>query len=567
MNRPEIIEGPNIIKGNPESTDKKELIGTMVEVLMKSLFTVLPMVQNYYRQATRENFGAFIDLDHSFIRLNNVTGFKYGDGARVKTIDIIAHNIHNAVDTFGTVYDYTTTDSAGNKISSGVATYEPLIGGDENALKHALFYSNRVAMRNYIPTFSELPVNENYYPAPSVGYGKVTVRSRASDLVVKELLPASIPTTGQTVQEFYTTKDFPTIIKYTPLEAGGLNIAGNMLHYHHHYPIPIIGNFTNEQLSISQGFSAELNDMNGMEKANYSYAQNTEGKIIDSTPLSYQKSIYKAVNYSLDGYIVQKLVNEADVMYSDDNIQHSLLGLDYEYFGDTRETESKSTTFGMRINADIFTAGFVPFGLLSLLPTIGEDVKGVRLATTNKIIHRVGILDSIIQFNEGSLAQTSNLLYDANTGTPLLTKVNDEFGDSTFNYTIPAYWQYDGMGLSYLNSNFSFNAKVDSQHIDTKYIGLKVNQPSILEYLTNGDQIAINNGDNNYSTGYIIQVNPNYYTIWVDTKAMYGFELTQGEKYNCVIIKPGRKNMLTIPAGTIISKANPVTNRINYECK
>lgn len=566
MNRPEIIEGTNAIRGNPESTNKSELIGTIIEVLMTSLFTIFPIVQNYYNQAVSQGFGLKMDLQHSFIRLNNVTGAKYGGGARVKSIELISKNINNLMDTLGTVYDYTTLNEKGKKISSGVAAYEPLIGGDENALKRAMFYENKVAMRNYIPTFSELPLNENYFPSPSIGYSKVTVRSRASDMVANAVLPATIPTTGQTVQEFYTSRDYPTLTDYTPLVKAGSS-PGNLYHYKSQIPIPIIGNFNDEQLSISQGFSIELNDMHGKPKATYTYGQNNEGKMLDSMPISYEKYIYKSENIISNGTISKKLKNEAKVMYDDDNMQDKLLGVDYEYFGDARETASSNTTFGMRVNVDVFLVAF-PIGIASLLPTIGEDTKGVRLAANNKIIHRFGIVDSIIRFNEGSLVKTSNELFDAYTGSPLLTKLNDEYGNNTFNYTIPAYWKYNGMGPAFQNNSLSFKAKIDSQHVDTKYIGLKVADSKVFENLSIGDELAIDNGENFYALGYLIQADKNTNTIWIDTKAIYDVELVKdGELLNCKIIRSGRKNMLAVPAGTIISKTNPVTNRTNYECK
>ncbi|MFN8238184.1 MAG: hypothetical protein U0T77_08450 [Chitinophagales bacterium] len=566
MNRPEIIEGNNVIRGNPESTNKSELIGTIVEVLMTSLFTIFPIVQNYYKQAVSEGFGVKTDLEHSFIRLNNVTGAKYGGGARVKSIDLISKNINNQMDTLGTVYDYTTLNEKGKRISSGVAAYEPLIGGDENALKRAMFYENKVAMRNYIPTFSELPLNENYFPAPSVGYSKVTIRSRASDMVANAILPATIPTTGQTVQEFYTAKDYPTLTDYTPLVKAGSS-PGNLYHYTSQIPIPIIGTFMDEQLSISHGFNVELNDMHGKPKATYTYGQNNEGKMLDSMPISYEKYVYKSENILYNGSFAKKLSNEAKVMYNEETVQNKLLGVDYEYFGDARESSSSNTTFGMRVNVDVFLVAF-PIGIASLLPTVGEESKGVRLAANNKIIHRFGIVDSIIRFNEGSLVKTSNELYDAYTGNPVLTKLNDEYGNNTFNYTIPAYWKYDGMGPAYQNSSLSFQAKVDSQHVDTKYIGLKIQDLQVFENLSIGDELAIDNGANFYAVGYLIQVDKNTNTIWIDTKAIYDVELVKdGELLDCKIIRSGRKNMLSVPAGTIISKTNPVTNRTNYECK
>ncbi len=44
------------------------------------------------------------------------------------------------------VYEYSTTDEEGQIISSGVASYEPIIGGEENPLHRAKRYVESVPM-------------------------------------------------------------------------------------------------------------------------------------------------------------------------------------------------------------------------------------------------------------------------------------------------------------------------------------------------------------------------------------------------------------------------------------
>jgi len=574
MNRPEIIQGENAISGDPENTNKTAMTGMMLDIFMKSIMSIIPKVQNYYVQATENNFGLLIDLNSSFIRLNNVNGHKYGGGVRVKEIELIGKNGNNEDDTLGTVYDYTTIEK-GKVISSGVAAYEPIIGGDENALKKAIPYENKVSMTNYIPTFTQLPINESYYPSPSVGYSKVTIRSKTTDRVLNNQLPSTISTTGQTVNEYYTAKDFPTASSYTPIVPVG-NKDGNLVHYTEKTIIPLLGGLTDEQLTISQGFYTEINDMHGKPKSVITYAQNVEGRILDSAPISYQKYIYKTIDTIINDYPAKKVNNIAKVMYNDTTVSTKLLGVDFEYFGDTRISESVNENEGLRLNIENFMAGPAQITFPVVIPSYGKDEKTIRLAANNKIIHRFGILDSVIQMGNGSVVKTSNELYDANTGEALLTKLNDEYGNSSFNYTQPAYWQYDGMGPAYKNIGLTFDAKVDSLHIDNGNISLNVqNNPNVLEQISNGDELAIMSSNNFYIKAFVAEVDYINTRIWIKTKGQYGTELSDYRDMDCSIdcsypvklIRSGRKNLLSVPAGTIVSKVNPVTNRSIIECK
>jgi len=41
---------------------------------------------------------------------------------------------------YGQEYEYTKTDEFGRTISSGVASYEPMIGGEENSMKQPRYF-------------------------------------------------------------------------------------------------------------------------------------------------------------------------------------------------------------------------------------------------------------------------------------------------------------------------------------------------------------------------------------------------------------------------------------------
>lgn len=100
----------------------------------------------------KKSFSAIIEPAQSFVRLNIPTKTKFGGGHRVSKIEI-TDNWNNMVSneattTYGQTYDYTINDN-GQTISSGVASYEPLAGGDEISLRKPYEYSvKRVAAPN-----------------------------------------------------------------------------------------------------------------------------------------------------------------------------------------------------------------------------------------------------------------------------------------------------------------------------------------------------------------------------------------------------------------------------------
>src|SRR5262249_44018386 len=122
---------------------------------------------------------------------------------------------------------------------------------------------------------SEEPFAETFFPAPSVGYSKVRVQT-----INKTKKSAN----GFEETQFYTTKDFPTIVEYTPIDSASKKTYN-----------PTLRNFlridAKHYVTLSQGFKVELNDMNGKMKSQASYSQT------DSiTPISYTYNYYKLQN-------------------------------------------------------------------------------------------------------------------------------------------------------------------------------------------------------------------------------------------------------------------------------
>src|SRR5262245_20439188 len=98
-------------------------------------------------------------------------------------------------------------------MSSGVASYEPGVGNEENPFREVLKYSDKQPLGPTNHDNVELPVAETFFPAPMVGYSKVTVRSIHNKDSGNYKSGIGLQQT-----EFFTTRDFPTISDFTSFD-------------------------------------------------------------------------------------------------------------------------------------------------------------------------------------------------------------------------------------------------------------------------------------------------------------------------------------------------------------
>ena len=118
-----------------------------------------------------------------------------------------------------------------------------------------------------------MPVNESLFPGAQVGYRKVSVTSiNTREQITNKSLgdPTRGRTGGVTIHEFYTAKEFPTIIDYSVLsEENDTKSVFNVP-----IPIPLIGTIRRNYYHGSQAFKIELNDMHGKPKSVKSFETN-----------------------------------------------------------------------------------------------------------------------------------------------------------------------------------------------------------------------------------------------------------------------------------------------------
>lgn len=432
--------------------------------------------KGFYNYAYQKGFAKVLDLNRSFIRLNTPDKIQYGGGARVKKLTLQDNwaSTSTETSTLGITYDYTTTDENGKTISSGVVENEPFVGYDECALRWAdINEESRGGIVRDVYKY-EYPLNEGYHPGGNVGYSKVSVRSIASDYAYQESLGKDINaldlknkdfgTTGQKVFEYYTAKDFPIVTGKTALDDTETNPWAVML-------LEIISLNRMERYTGMQGYSIELNNMHGQMKRVSSYAQLPNGAM-DINPLKKIEYTYKSKEIvdTRRGHRNQKikvLDNEVKVLVNDDpeqiaTVTHQTLGVDYDFFMDGREVVKAGSTVGTQFNTaytPLWIFGFFPW------PEVNFHESKVRTSVANKIINRTGILERVDAYDGQSHISTKNLVFNAQTGAPVLTTVDNQLGGDIYNYGVPAYFANSKMGAAYKNirveTSASFNQNRD----------------------------------------------------------------------------------------------------------
>lgn len=386
------------------------------------------------------------ETNKCFARLIVPDGFKYGGGYRVKSVKIKDNwkRMNSALYTseYGQEYTYTTTENFNGTtrtISSGVASYEPSLGGDENPWQTMLQIADRVPLGPANYGAIEMPMLDAFFPAPSVGYSKVTVRSIKKG--VQDPSKKSRSGVGKQVTEFYTAKDFPVKYAYTPLDLStDLKAKQSYGIFFYHYAF--------NSRALSQGFLVEINDMHGKMKSQASYAENDEKTQVNYTEYFYRNTGAKGMDEKFDFVYAS----------TGGTISSGNMGIDAELMTDTREFSVKTRSLEIQGQLDWFQLAVVALWLPFIWPVVSRGENTYRAVTTTKVVNYHSIVDSVVAIDKGSQVSTKNLVYDAETGNVIVTRTNNEFNTSVYKCNYPAYWAYSGMGLAYQNTGAKYKA-------------------------------------------------------------------------------------------------------------
>jgi hypothetical protein len=531
-----------------ENLSPKEMIKGVVGLIDE----IKNIIKGYDYRHVRKDWGKLVDCEDSWIRVTNPNYKKLGGGSRVKQISISDEFPSNfgGAKTYGQKYNYTTfiNDPVSNQkieISSGVASYEPLIGGEENTLKTPLPYFESVTLGPDNFYYTENPIGESLYPGPGIGY---------SEIKVEALNNSNQRTgTGYAINKYYTAKDFPVKSGMTTLngETTKRVRTNNPL-------VSVLKIGIRDFISTSQGFSVELNDMHGKMKSTEIYNHN--GGLISKTIYNYQTEVENGKSV---------LNNDIDVINEDGSISQKTFGVDVDVWSEMDEDETISGTIGAMINVDGFLAFVIPGIIPTFYPMVESEATRLRTATFTKLIKKKGILSDVVVIENGSSIRTKNRLYDGETGVVLLTETQNEFNDPIFNFKYPAHWAYEEMGQAYKNIGLEFkNLVITNGHFPSTFDPKQYFVPGdvVIAYKLNSD------GKLKPLSGSIchIVVNQNSANkeLLLVRKDGYGMSLLEPTRSYLKIIQSGRKNYHTQFIGEVMSKMEPIHNgSINFSNK
>ncbi len=514
---------------------------TTLGKVMGTIFSMIPELvrMNYGYNASMKMLGYAnkVNTSMSFIRLNVPGHKKLGGGHRVKSIkindgweELSGESSH----TYGQVFDYTANE--GNTIiSSGVASYEPLIGGDEIPQRQPQYKRIKQRMMQDLYIFGETTVGEDLFPAAGVGYSKVTVRDlKPSDIGLSTIFVTQHQT-GTTEYEFYTFKDFPTYVNTTKLDK----------YFFDPHILSFIGHSVSKSVG-SQGFAIELNDMHGKPKSVRN--KDVKGFITNSAHYIYKTNSEK------------KLDNNVTVLNKNGATGTGILGLEIETLIEPLESRNFKFSPKIEFNLDVMFLAAIPSISFSLFPSCKSSQNYTKTVTTSKIIHRHGILEKVIVSKNGSDLSTENIAWDSETGEVLLTKTQTQYkGEYDYNLTIPAHFAYQGMEGAYKNINANFTATVSDGVISFPEQWM----------ITKGDELSVAHPTSKIlmDKAWVLDENQNILNPAVHPTA--SLIKTNGDKYPngtylFKVIRSGYRNMQTFPIASILMSKNPiVSNRFD----
>ncbi|MDB5258504.1 MAG: hypothetical protein JWM14_3199, partial [Chitinophagaceae bacterium] len=476
-----------------------------------------------------EDFGTHFMQNQSFVRLYHPAYKKMGGGLRVKKITSTDHWKEMTEESdyedmvYGQEYSYSKIDERGLLISSGVASYEPLLGGDENPFRQPDVYDVK---RTWAPSdeyYQEQPYGESWFPGPQVGYSEVTVKNIKPEGFENKITKTA---TGKTVHQFYTAQDFPTLTKKTLLNPRIETPSGLSLGL-------IIS--AKSTMTGSQGYVVELNDMHGKTKSTKVYPEDSD------VPISEVSYIYQTQQQA--GQPIQ-LDNTVQVADEAGNIKDALMGVDYEMVVDSRRSHTTATTVGASINVNSFIVGIIPIMLAAVYPENKISESTFKSVAVTKIIQRMGILKRVVVRDLGSEVSTDNLLYNEDTGHVLLTKTTDEFDDAIYNFTYPAHWAFKGMGAAYHNTDLVLKDVKLSEVLNTNF------QP--------GDELAITpNGPQAMPfKAWVIDIPGG--TTGITVQRLDKTPLDGNTTYKQIkVLRSGKRNQQALSMGSLTSTVDP----------
>jgi hypothetical protein len=455
---------------------------SLIKGLVANIADIQKLIGGVNSKLQNDGVAKHVGLERSFVRLFNPNGFKKGGGSRVKSIAMNDSWNTMSLDAndsdYGQEYDYTKLDENNNIISSGVASYEPAIGNDENPFREPAPHVAVGAQGHVpaIPAYQERPMGESFFPGASVGYSKVTVKDKN---FAKGKTNNSI-----TEYEFFTNLDFPYFVSNTDIDYDeSLPPRGNI-------NLPLVTDSRKTAIAFTQGFSIILNDMHGKPRSVKNFGLFED----ESNPGSFLKKIITGAEYeyhSEDTPKGKKLKNKVDVLSKEGLVVEKILGEEFDITIDSQRSFEELETYNPQVNVDVIPIpiliAVIPLPIVMPKYNRSVDITESKTVVITKVVQKYGLIKSVRNFTDQYSTTTFNELYDGQTGRVLLTKSEDGYKQPEYQFNVPTYLDPNQlrMGGAYENALYTASVKPVSG-----VLGKYINDGN----LKHGDEVLLKNG-------------------------------------------------------------------------
>jgi hypothetical protein len=509
---------------------------------MQDLMSVAAGFEDFCRMRL---FADRIDLNHSVARLSLTGKAKFGGGIRVQSVTMINnwYQGQNA-DSDGTdvlvrSYNYDLEDGT----SSGVATWEPGLGRDENCHVSVVPYEQKIKLAPNNTYYSEKPYVESLYPGSAVNYSRVKVTD------YDNIVAAEAKSLGYTEYIYYTAKDFPTIVRNTIIErkpfSGSLNI------------IPLESSVEFKQELVSQGYSVITNSFSGTIKEENVY--NRENQLISGKKYYYNTKNFDATNpKDIDPTNVENSV----MLLGEDlkagfGVIHKKMFLWQDFTKHADRSADLDLHFQFEIPAPASPAP-IPFVFVPTGAKYNETV--FKSSTTVKHIDYSPILRAVSVLDKGSKLLTENLLWDGVTGEVLLTRTQNEYNGWIYNLSIPAQQYYKKMGASYKTSDRCYKISIAQNNVMT----VEEPNPAYYPTLEPGDEVVFvdENRVPRSTILHVVSVNLSgapKNVLMFSNGMPFSFGMLHNSGQNVMVVRSHKRNISGAKMMSVVTLKNPLT--------
>ena len=319
---------------------------------------------------------------------------------------------------------------------------------------------------------NEGPLGESLLPSPSVGYSQIKIKN----------IHRGFTSTGYEVYEFYTCKDFPFLVNYTTVnrqhDGFPVSIGGSI-------PLGVVnigGGYKKTIPHLSQGYTFIMNEMHGQPKRTRKYAEGTIEPIAEET------------------YEYFPLGTAVNVMGNDMVITQKVLGKELEMLYESRQVSDivDAGSGGVDVSAALMivpcTPPLVIPGVYLKSISFGANVTETTLRThvTTKIIKYPVIVKKVINKSDGITHVTENMVFDQNTGNPVVVKSYDDFDQNVINQDFMADWMYKEMRSKALNEGITITSNFVAAAPSNSYLDFSASgNCADMDKLTRGDFVKI----------------------------------------------------------------------------